>query len=372
MHPATLWYLTRGSGVVSLLLLTTVVLLGVTSTFRWQSTRLPKFLVHGLHRNVTLLSLVFLAIHVVTAVADSYAPIRIVDVLVPFVGSYRPIWLGLGAVAFDLLLALVITSLLRARVGQRLWRSLHWLAYAAWPVAVVHGLGTGSDARAGWMELLTAACTIAVAGAVLFRVSGDFSRRPVLRLSAGAAALLLPVLGVVWAQSGPLHAGWAKRAGTPTALLRGGTQLTASSTSSAAPTTQAVVRRASLASPPYRQSFTGTLTTSQSSSGLVHVSIDAVATGSPTRNVLHVDLFGEPLEGGGVAMTASRVTFGPAGAPRAYGGHIVALDASRLAITLQTAAGDGMDLAVNLQINGSSVSGVLRAEAAGSGFGGSE
>ncbi|MGZ4354535.1 MAG: hypothetical protein ACXVZ4_13420 [Gaiellaceae bacterium] len=371
MHPATLWYLTRASGVVMLLLLTTVVLLGVTSTFRWQSTRLPKFLVHGLHRNVTLLSLVFLGIHVVTAVADSYAPIRIVDVLVPFVGTYRPLWLGLGAVAFDLLLALVITSLLRARIGRRLWRGLHWLAYAAWPVAVVHGLGTGTDARAGWMELLTAACTVAVAGAVLFRVSGEASRRPALRLSVGAAALLLPVLGVVWAQSGPLHSGWAKRAGTPAALLGGGTQLVAAS-SSAAQTTQAVVRQPTLSSPPYRQSFTGRLTTSQSSSGLVHVSIDAVATGSPTRNVLHVDLFGEPLDGGGVAMTASRVTFGPASAPRAYGGHIVALDGSRLAITLQTAAGDGMDLAVNLQINGSAVTGVLRAEAAGSGFGGSE
>ena len=371
MHPATLWYLTRASGVVMLLLLTAVVLLGVTSTFRWQSTRLPKFLVHGLHRNVTLLSLVFLAIHVVTAVADSYAPIRIVDVLVPFVGSYRPIWLGLGAVAFDLLLALVVTSLLRARIGRRLWRGLHWLAYAAWPVAVVHGLGTGSDARAGWMELLTAACVVAVAGAVLFRVSGDFSHRPALRLSAGAAALLLPVLGVVWAESGPLHSGWAKRAGTPTTLLGGGTQFAASS-SSAAQTTQAVVRTPQLAAPPYRQSFTGKLTTSQSSSGLVHVSIDAVATGSPTRHLLHIDLFGDPLEGGGVLMTASRVTFGPAAAPRAYGGHIVALDGSRIAIALQTASGTGMDIAVSLRIDGSSVSGVLRAEPPGSGFGGSE
>ena len=177
MSPSPLWYLTRGTGVVSLVLLTLVVLLGVTSTFRWRSARLPKFLVHGLHRNLTLLALVFLAVHIVTAVIDSYAPIRLIDAFVPFVGTYRPLWLGLGAVAFDLLLALTATSLLRSRVGPRLWRALHWLAYAAWPVAVVHGLGTGTDARSAWMELLTAACVLAVAGGVLFRVAGGGTRR---------------------------------------------------------------------------------------------------------------------------------------------------------------------------------------------------
>ena len=127
MRSTALWYATRGTGVVALLLLTAVVLLGVSSTFRWRSPRLPKFLVHGLHRNLTLLVLAFLAVHIVTAVVDTFAPIRIVDAVIPFVGAYRPFWLGLGAVAFDLLIALTATSLLRARVGVRLWRGLHWL-----------------------------------------------------------------------------------------------------------------------------------------------------------------------------------------------------------------------------------------------------
>ena len=70
---------------------------------------------------------------------------RLVDVVVPFVGAYRPFWLGLGALALDLLAALIVTSLLRARIGLRAWRAVHWVAYACWPVALVHGLGTGSD-----------------------------------------------------------------------------------------------------------------------------------------------------------------------------------------------------------------------------------
>ena len=112
----------------------------------------------GLHRNLTLLALVFVAAHVVTTVADGFAPIGLLDAVVPFVSPYRPIWLGLGAVAFDLLLALVVTSLLRARIGYRSWRVVHWLAYAAWPVALVHALGTGSDARIGWFALLGFGC----------------------------------------------------------------------------------------------------------------------------------------------------------------------------------------------------------------------
>ena len=124
-----------------------MLVLGVLGTTRWRSERWPRFLVAGLHRNLTLLAIAFVVVHVVTTVADGYAPIRLVDAVVPFVSAYRPIWLGLGAVAFDLLLALIVTSLLRARVGLRLWRAVHWLAYAAWPLALVHGLGTGSDSR---------------------------------------------------------------------------------------------------------------------------------------------------------------------------------------------------------------------------------
>ena len=201
-NPTTLWYLTRATGVVALLLLTAAVVLGVLSSIRWRSGRLPRFLVGGLHRNVTLIAIAFVVVHVVTTVADGYAPVGLRDALIPFVSPYRPIWLGLGAVAFDLLLALVITSLLRMRLGFRMWRAVHWLAYASWPVALVHSLGTGSDARLGWMTFVGFASFALVAATVLVRVArSEAATAP--RVAAAAAAFVAPLAIFVWYQGGP-------------------------------------------------------------------------------------------------------------------------------------------------------------------------
>jgi len=162
INSSTLWYLTRGTGVVSLLLLTASVALGVVGAVGWNRPGWPRFLTTGLHRNLSLLVLAFLAVHIGTAVADSYAPITLAQAVIPFTSSYRPIWLGLGALAFDMLLAILITSLARGWLGFRAWRTIHWLAYASWPVAVVHGLGTGTDTGFTWMIALTGACVVAL------------------------------------------------------------------------------------------------------------------------------------------------------------------------------------------------------------------
>src|SRR5438876_838447 len=161
-----LWYLTRASGVVSLLLLTVGLVLGILGTVRWRSDRWPRFAVVSIHRNLTLFAIAFVALHVLTTIADGYVPVGFKDAVIPFVSRYRPLWLGFGAVAFDLLLALVVTSLLRARIGYRAWRAVHWLAYASWPFALVHGLGSGSDSRFGWFVIVTIACAAAVGAAV--------------------------------------------------------------------------------------------------------------------------------------------------------------------------------------------------------------
>ena len=155
--PSVHWYLTRSTGVVSLLLLTAALVLGVADVRRFSTPSWPRFVVDSLHRSVSLLALAFLAVHIVTSVLDSFTSISLLDAIVPFAGSYRPFWLGLGAVAFDLMLAVIITSLLRARIGFTGWRAVHWLAYASWPVALVHGLGTGSDVKSGWMLVLSVA-----------------------------------------------------------------------------------------------------------------------------------------------------------------------------------------------------------------------
>jgi sulfoxide reductase heme-binding subunit YedZ len=213
------WYLTRSTGGVALLLLTFAIALGVVDVRRWSTPRWPRFLVDSLHRNVSLLAMVFLALHVLTSVLDSFAPISLLDVFVPFAGSYRPLWLGLGAVAFDLLIAVTLTSMLRQRVGHASWRAIHWLTYASWPVALLHGLGTGSDGASTWLLVLSTFCAAVVLAAVLVRVAAGWPEHLARRGAALGGAGVFSLFLLVWLPAGPLGSEWARRSGTPRSLL---------------------------------------------------------------------------------------------------------------------------------------------------------
>lgn len=175
MSTDALWYLGRGSGVVTLLLLTVSVVLGIGTRSGRPAPWLPRFAVAALHRNTSLLATVFLVLHVVLLLFDPYAQLDVLDTVVPFLAGYAPFWVGLGTLALDLLLALVVTSLLRHRIGHRTWRAVHWTAYACWPVALVHALGSGTDAGTGWFLVLAGFCAVAVAGAVAWRLSTSFA-----------------------------------------------------------------------------------------------------------------------------------------------------------------------------------------------------
>jgi len=166
-----LWYTTRGAGAVSLVLLSSVVSLGLLTRLRVSSPRWPRFLTAGLHRDVAILSVVFLLLHIVTAVVDPFTHLGIVAATVPFGSWYRTLWLGLGTLAFELLVAVLVTSLIRARIGMRPWRAVHWLSYASWPLAVVHGIGTGTDSHAVWMIVLTVACVVPVLALAVWRLA---------------------------------------------------------------------------------------------------------------------------------------------------------------------------------------------------------
>lgn len=229
-NPQALWYMTRGFGLVCMVLLTVSVALGVAQLARYARPGVPRFLVAGLHRNISLVALLVLAVHVATAVVDPFAPISLAGAFIPFAGHYRPIWLGLGALATDVLIALVATSLIRPRIGQPAWRAIHWSAYACWPVAVVHGLGTGTDTRLGWVELLYVACLLVVLAALVWRLSTRWSAAPPGRrlVAAFGAASLVAVVSA-WTAQGPLQAGWARRSGTPPSLLGGSSPTTGSS-----------------------------------------------------------------------------------------------------------------------------------------------
>jgi DMSO/TMAO reductase YedYZ heme-binding membrane subunit len=154
------------------MLLTTSVVLGVVSVSRVHTPRWPRFAQTLLHRNMALLALVFGAVHVVTSVIDTYVPIRVTDALVPFAASYRPFWLALGTIGADLMLAVLITTALRRRLGYKAWRSVHVLSYGVWGASVIHAIGIGSDARtAVWGVMIVAACIGAVAGAFVQRTA---------------------------------------------------------------------------------------------------------------------------------------------------------------------------------------------------------
>lgn len=170
MSTQILWFATRGAGIVSMLLFTTVVVLGVITTMRWQSDRWPRFLTVELHRTISLLSVVFLVVHILTAILDPFTNLGLAAALVPFASSYRPLWVGLGVVSVYLGVAVLVTSLLRERVGLRVWRAVHWLAYASWPLAIIHSIESGSDATAPWMLAVDALCIVPVAVAVGWRL----------------------------------------------------------------------------------------------------------------------------------------------------------------------------------------------------------
>jgi methionine sulfoxide reductase heme-binding subunit len=165
-----LWYASRATGVVSLLMLTAVVLLGVLVNRQGRLPGLPRFAVTGLHRSVSLLSVAFVAVHVGTAIADPYVSIRLAAAVIPFTSAYETFWLGLGAVSLDLIAALIVTSLARAHISRRAWRGVHWLAYAAWPVALAHSIGSSSDMQRGVLLWVAVGAALAVGGAVSWRV----------------------------------------------------------------------------------------------------------------------------------------------------------------------------------------------------------
>ncbi len=357
-HGSTaLWYLTRATGLVSLILLSATVVLGTVASVGWTTDRWPRFLSQSVHRNLSLFCLALVAVHVVSTVGDGYVPIGLADAVIPFRSPYRPLWVGFGALAFDMLLAVAITSALRRRIGAAAWRGVHWLAYACWPIAVVHGLGSGSDARLPGAGLVFVLCTGSVAAAVAWRLA--VGRAPSIgwRLGGALAGALVLLLIAAFAFAGPLRPGWSHRAGTSSALLA---QLSGSAVASFAgggattPTTAGAVT-AALPSTPFQTSVTGTVAQSPPNA-------DGDATVTLTMHLddtsaaLQVQIVG-PSVNGGVAMRRSAVSFGT------FTGQVTALDGSNVGATVQGPSGS-IDLTMNLSLD--AAAGTLTGQVSGS------
>ena len=169
LSPSAYWYLARGTGAVALVLLTASVVIGIVGTVRIAAPSWPRFAIDAVHRDISLLVLVVLAIHIVTSVLDGFAPIALLDGVIPLVTPYRPVWMGLGTLACDVLLAVMVTSAIRARLGFRAWRAVHLTAYVAWVLGTVHGLGIGTDTSYRPARVVYLGCAGLVVAAVLWR-----------------------------------------------------------------------------------------------------------------------------------------------------------------------------------------------------------
>ncbi len=336
------WYLTRGTGAVSLLLLTAVTVLGILNAVRWSPPGSPRFVLQRIHRNISLLAVVFIVIHIATAVIDGFAPIRWIDAIVPFGSAYRPLWLGLGALAFDLMLAVIVTSLIRGRLGYRVWRAVHWTAYGLWAIAVFHGLGIGSDSKQLWMLALVVCSVGAVAVATVWRIGVGWPSWTPTRVTMAFGAVSVPIFLGAWFVGGPLQPGWAARAGTPEPLLARTATVAAST-----PTPAPVAPRPIVL--PSTTAGQGTTRLHQLSGGLARVVVQ-LQTQDARPLGIRVVLNGRQIEQG-ISMTDGSVVLTPPGGAAIYQGTVTGLDGGNIAATLSDGHGDQIALTLALQIS---------------------
>ena len=347
--PSALWYATRGAGATTTVLLTASVVLGIGEERGWRPGSAPRYAVAALHRTISMLALTLLAIHVVTTLLDPFPKIAVLAVFVPYATDYRPLWMGLGAVAADLLLAVIVTSLVRRRLGYRAWRGVHWAAYACWPVAILHGLGTGSDTKATWMLALTFGSVAAVLVAVLARVARENTPSPA-RIGAAAAAALTVIGLAVWLPAGPLADGWARRAGTPASVV---TAFDPPARPRAAATTMSDAFAHA-----FSADFAGPVREGTSVDGTAVVDLRLRLRGQPD-GVLRIRLGGSALPGGGLSMQRSAVTLGPPARPTEYEGKVQFLQDNFLRAEVGSTDGRAVRLSVSLSVDGGSVSGTV-------------
>ena len=177
MSSSVLWYATRATGLMTLVLLTATTVLGILTANRTTSPRWPGFALQDLHRRLSVITMAFLACHILTSVVDTYVHIGWTAIVVPFASSYKRLWVAFGSIGVDLLLAVAVTSFLRHKIRASTWRAVHWLAYLSWPVALSHSFGMGTDMRQRWVIGLTVACIAAVLGAATWRISLASTRK---------------------------------------------------------------------------------------------------------------------------------------------------------------------------------------------------
>lgn len=140
-----MWYLTRAAGMMAYLLLWLSTVWGLILPSKLLKNYLSGDFSFDFHQFISLLSLGFLGVHIVVLTADKYLPFSIAQIFVPFLSPYRPLWVGIGILAFYLLLLVTITFYLRKWIGMKTFRYIHYTSLIAYLGAVIHALLSGTD-----------------------------------------------------------------------------------------------------------------------------------------------------------------------------------------------------------------------------------
>jgi hypothetical protein len=378
------WDIARSGGFVAYGLLTLAVALGLALAMRWQAPRWPRQINSELHNFVTLLSLVFVVIHVLAVWLDPFTTFGWSEVFIPFVSHYRAIWMAFGIVALYLGLALAASVWLRPYIGYEWWRRLHVLTLVVYLLVTVHGLTTGSDTRTAWGAAIYALSVLLIAALLWIRlltpVGGQQRRHPIW---VGVTALAL-FIGVIATVLGPMRAGWnafangGNGSGQRGSAAAGLTAQISGATPTATPNT-----RASALTAPFVAQLSGVMRqTSPDASGAVEVTVDSTLriaqTGATGALTIILDGVAQGGDGGSLNVTATRVSLGPSASDITYRGQLsrVRNDDGGLFMEgiLRPTGGSGspIDLRISLQVDSSGqVSGQAQATTGSSVSGGS-
>lgn len=352
------WIVARASGFTAYGLVSLAMILGLLLTQRWQSRSFwPRLINDQVHQYLIVLAGVFTLIHGVFVWLDPFTRFTWLEVLVPGTSHYRPLWMALGIVAAYLGFAIVVSGWLRPKIGYTWWRRLHYLNFAVWLLATLHGIGDGSDTHTPWAIDIYGLSTLVVLGLTIVRLirpaGGERARpKPGWALLAGAAGVALAVFTLL----GPLRPGWNAIAnnghgsGARIPLRVGVASAGNGPTASALPTSYTAAAQGSIRE------------TQPNAQGIVTVQL-ALTLQAPTPEQLTIDLEGAPAEGGGVQMVGSSVAMGPPGNPTLYQGNIVQLRGDHFLATLSSPSQTPLQVAGQVQISpGGQVQGTVQVQ----------
>ena len=363
---AVTWDVARAGGFTAYVLLTLSVALGLALTMQWQSAgRWPRLLNSELHNFLTLLSLIFVGVHVLAVWVDPFTRFGWSEVFIPFVSHYRPLWMALGIVALYLGLAVGLSTWIRPLIGYTWWRRLHLLTLVCYGLVTVHGLATGSDTRTWWAVMIYLGSALAIAGLLLIRLLEPTSPRGRAHPVWASLVAMAVVVGGFWTLLGPLQSGWNASANNGNGS---GARIAVANSSTSSTATPAAGNGA--ASGAFGSAFSAQVRGSLSQSGpdangTVSYEIQATLQNGATGQ-LDLRMSGQNAGDDEVSITSSSVTLGTAASPSLYAGQVTRIEAdgSRWNVTATLAqSGSGshsLTITLSLRISDGAVGGSIQ------------